>query len=479
MSSDVDFDFDVPEVIAVREDTGQPPELINHKFQLAIRYSSPALVLFRLIYSINGASTNTTIYLQIRVDCIESLEKKTYGNSDNNTPSPPYFETVRQRLNGIRSVARLKFQLYGGRNVQLIVPFDFTIGKVYADQVCDTHGSPKSLAAASLFSLYFRHDLLTNKQFGKYKWAIRQFPLLTETEKQRYECMADVGRLYVGARGKVLKENEESSPPAREHCISPTPTTPLSCGSTVPFDTEPHRRGSPPPYVACLGEDRLPRATFAAIFADSLGDDRDPPKYGNTERLLNVLDPAEGVHPCENEEITDIQLTPKRKRSSASGHTTRTSSAEALRPEKLQRPLLGDWSRVMCMLEKQQQQIDQLQRTLGESRGQNEVLENQNKALQRRCDDLEARCSELEHRQDNIVGDIDNLDVEVDELQARCDTLEKQMPDICDDMEERKGQIVEEFKKNIGESIEDAIANSVDAEVSEVKRRICEALRPI
>ncbi|KAK2022073.1 hypothetical protein LX32DRAFT_645837 [Colletotrichum zoysiae] len=464
MSSDVDFNFDAAGVIAVREDS-EPPEVIGEAFHLSIRYSDSASVLFRLSHSINSASPDTTVYLQIRVDCIESLERTIHDNAHNSTPSPSCFEAVRQRLNGIQSITRLKFKLCGGSNAQLIVPFDFTIGKLSEESVWNTHGSPRSLAAASLFSLYFRHDILTKKKFKKYNWAIGQFPCLPETKKQRYEYMADVDRLYIGARGKVLKDNGGISTPAREHCTSPTPATPLSCGSTVPFDTG-SRRGSPPPYVA-------------AIFAGSPCGDHDPPQYGCTERLHNALDPAEGVLSYGNED-TNAHLAPKRKRTSASGHTTRPSSAEALRPGKLQRSLSADsddLGRVMCLLERQQRQIDQLQQSLGESRRENE-------ALKRRCDDLEGRWSELEHCKDDIVGNIDNLDVEVDELQARCDTLEKQMPDICDDMEERKGQIVEEFRKKMGESIEDAIeafedviAKRVDAKVNQVKRKICKALQ--
>jgi len=477
--SDPEFDFDASNVIAVREDPGQPPEIINQRFHLAIRYSESASVLFRLSCSINSPPTNTIVYLQIRADCIRSLKRTTYENSDTSTPSPPCFETVRQRLDDIHSIARLQFQLHSGSNVQLIVPSSFDIGKLSRDSASDTYGLPKSLAAASLFSLYFRHDILTKKKFKKYNWAIRQFPSLTATEKQRYECMVDEGRLYFGARGKVLNDKEESLPPAREHCRSPTPATPLSCSSTVPFDTGPHHRGSPPPYIACPGEEYLPRATFAAVFVKSSGGDRDPPEYGNNEQH-DVLESAEGLLPCGNE-ATDVYLTPKRKRSFDSGRI-RTSPVEAFRPEKLQRSLLadaGDWGSVKRMFELQQQQIYQIQQSLGESRAQNEVLQRQNKALQRRCDDLEATYLKLEDQQKDIVVSMDNLDVEVDELQARCDTLEKQMPDIGDDMEERKGQIVEEFKKNMGDVIEDAIAKYVDAEVNEMRRRICEVLQPI
>ncbi|KAK1997180.1 hypothetical protein LX36DRAFT_83972 [Colletotrichum falcatum] len=465
MSSDADFNFDAPGVIAVREDS-EPPELINQAFHLSIRYSESASVLFRLGYSIDSAFPNNTVYLQIRVDCIESLERTTHDNAHNKTPSPPCFETVRQRLKGIHSITRLKFQLCGGSSPQLIVPFDFTVGKVYGDSACGTHGLPKSLAAASLFSIYFRHDILTKRKFKKYNWAIGHFPCLTEAKKQRYERMADVDRLYIGARGKVLKDNEGTPPPpARGNCSSPTAATPLSCGSTVPFESEPHR-GSPPPYIA-------------AIFANSPGIDRHPPKYADTERLHNILDPAEGVL-SRGKQDTDVYLTPKRKRPFLSGYMARPSSVETLRPVKLQRSLSvdsGDLGSVMRMLERQQQQIDELQQSLGESRRENEVLK-------RRCDDLEGRWSELKNCKEDIVENIDNLDVEVDELQARCDTLEKQMPDICDDMEERKGQMVEEFKRNMGESIEDAIdafedaiARRVNAKINQVKRKICKALR--
>ncbi|KDN63893.1 hypothetical protein CSUB01_10810 [Colletotrichum sublineola] len=482
MSSGNDLNFDAPDVVVVREESGRPPELIDQQFQLCVRYSSPAFVLFRLSHSVNSASTNTTVYLQIRVDCIQSLEKTTFDNaSTTNTPSPPHIETIRQRLNGIRSVTRLQFQLHRGSHAQLIVPLDLPMGKVSGDSVLDTCVSLKSLAAASLFSLYFRHDILSKKKFGAYKRAIERVPCWTDTEKQHYECIVDVGRLYHGAGGKVLKHIEGSCPSARESCTSPTPATPPSCGSTVPFDSEPHHRGSPPPYDECPSEGQSPKSTSAALFVKNLGDDHDPPEYGCTEQLHDVTDPAEGDLPCSNKDDT-TSYTPKRKRSFASKRTIRRSSTEALRPEKLQRQLFpdsGDWGQVMRMLEQQQQQleqqqrqIDQLQQILGQS-------QRQNVALQRRCDELETRCFDLEHRQDDIVGNIDNLDVEVDELQARCDTLEKQMPDVRDDLEDQKEQILEEFKKNIGDSMEDAIAKCVDSEVNQLKRNICEALQPI
>ncbi|KZL81484.1 hypothetical protein CI238_13370 [Colletotrichum incanum] len=393
-----EFDFDASDVVAVREDPGQQPELIGQRFHLSIRYSESASVLFRLSYS-----TNTTAYLQIRVDCIQSLEKRTYNKSSTNPSSPPFLETVRQQLNNMHSVTRLRFQLHGGSNAQLIVPLGYTIGKVSGDSVGDTHGSPESLAAASLFSLYFRHDILKNKQFGKYKWAIKEFPNLPEIMKQHYnECMANVDRLYVGTGGQVLKYNKESPPPAREHCRSPTPSTPLSCGSTVPFNTGSYYRGSPPPYEECPSKEQSPRATSAAIFAESPG--LVPPRYSDIKQR-NVLDPFQGSRHYGSED-TDIHQIAKRKR-----------PLTAFRPEKTWRSLFDDESNV-GHLELQCKRIE-LQRREIELQHREIKLRHREIELQRREIELQRRKIELQRQQ------IEQPRNNVDELQTRIEKLEE------------------------------------------------------
>ncbi|GJC97849.1 ankyrin [Colletotrichum higginsianum IMI 349063] len=301
--------------------------------------------------------------------------------------------------------------------------------------------------------------------------------------------MVDVRRLYHGAGGKV-----HSRPPAhdplstKEHCCSsPAPATPASCGSTLPFEDVPADRGSPPPYDECSSKGQSLKAGLdaAAIVAESLGPDcdrdPDPPEYGDTERRKNVLEPSQGVFfPLRN---TDTHVQPiKRKRApTAAVCTAATSTLDAARPDKLQRSLFaGLDSRLVHVLEQQQQQIHTLQQMFKESQKRNEKLEA-------RCDELERKCGELEDGQSGNVETVENLDIAVDELQARCDALEKQMPDVCDEMEDLKEKWLkecrEEFEENErGESIEDSMANQiregVETELNQIRRRVLRALEP-
>ncbi|KAK1958690.1 hypothetical protein LY78DRAFT_368232 [Colletotrichum sublineola] len=67
----------VPEVVAVREDQGQPPKIIPHQFKLHIQHSQHRLVLFCLtISSTNGASPlkTTTFYLYITAYSLDLLD---------------------------------------------------------------------------------------------------------------------------------------------------------------------------------------------------------------------------------------------------------------------------------------------------------------------------------------------------------------------------------------------------------------------
>ncbi|KAI3545119.1 hypothetical protein CABS01_11781 [Colletotrichum abscissum] len=481
-----DCDFEAPNVIAVREDEGQSPEVIEQSFRLRIRYASPGLVSFRLLVVPDGMSTKTTSWLQIRADCIELLEKMLYDKANTSGPSPPYLETVRLRLNGMQSVARMQFHLHKDGRIDLVTPNDSDSGNTTdGEPVLDTRALLKSLATASRFSVFFRHDILRRKTFLKYKRAIQDFPSLSENDKLAYECMVDVRRLYHGAGGKVHTSRglRGSCPPTEAHCSSPDPTTPASCGgSTVPFDDVPADRGLPPPYDECSSEGQSPetRPGPAATVAEKSKRDceRDPPEYGDTGRQKNALELSLDVFPLGSADVYTPGI--KRKRSPTTVCTTKTSMIDAPRPGQLQSPLLADrGSPLMRALEQQQQHIHDLQQMFRKSQKRNEALEA-------RCDELEKRLCELEEGQSENVETVGNLDITLDELQARCDNLEKQVPDVCDEMEDLKKTWLEECREELEdkerESFEDRMAKqvreSVEAELNKVRRRVLKALQP-
>ncbi|KAK1658018.1 hypothetical protein BDP55DRAFT_520483, partial [Colletotrichum godetiae] len=147
------FDFDAPEVIAVREDEGQSPEVIEQCFQLRVRYTSVGFVSFRLLPVPYSMPTKTTAWLQIRANCIESLDKMLYDKANTDSPSPPYLEAVRRRLNGMQSVTRLQFQLHRDGHIDLITPVDSDAEDILGEPVLKIGASLMSLATASRFSM--------------------------------------------------------------------------------------------------------------------------------------------------------------------------------------------------------------------------------------------------------------------------------------------------------------------------------------
>ncbi|KAK2037190.1 hypothetical protein LZ31DRAFT_560604, partial [Colletotrichum somersetense] len=480
-----DFDFEASQVIVVREDEGQPPEVIEHCFELRVRYSYLGLVSFRLLPAYDGTPVKNTAWLQIRASCVKSLEKMLYDKANTNSPSPPYLEAVRCRLNGMQSVTRLQFHLHTDAHIDLITPPDSDTKNAIVEPVLNTRASLISLATALRFSLYFRHDILRRKTFLKYKRAIRDFPCLTENEKNAYECMVDTRRLYHGAGGKVHRLHDHHGPPStKENANSPAPATPASCGSTLPFEDVPPDRGSPPPYDECSSEGQSPKARpdaaatdVAAIDAESSRHHYDcgPPEHGDAKRRKNLLDLSQGVFfPLGD---TDIHIKPIKRKSP---HTTTMSTLDATRPDKLQRALCADAESVLIrMLEQQKQQINDIQQKF-------EKLEKRNEELEARCDELEKKFGELEDGQCGTAETVGNLDITVDELQARCDTLEKQMPDVCDEMEDLKEKWLEEFRdeftENKRELSEDTMAKQirekVEVELDQARGRVLKALQP-
>ncbi|KAK2036236.1 hypothetical protein LZ31DRAFT_511286 [Colletotrichum somersetense] len=484
-------DLIVPEVVAVREDQGQPPDVIPHQFRLRVRCSQQGLVLFRLVISfVDGASTlKTTIYLQITAHSLDSLDRSDYNKA--NAQHPPCLEHVYNRLNNIQSVTRLQFQLSSGEGIQLVVPSDFDVGNILGDTVRSMFESAESLAAASSFSLYFRHNVLPKDSFPMYQKAISL--RLTDDMRKWYKNMLDVKRMYKGCHGKVHEPRyHHDSSPTRERCSSPAPATTASCGSTLPFDTVPRcAQESPPPYDKCLNERQSPRtipdAAATAIFAESPAGGVAPPEYGDTEQLhTDVLDPSQGVLPYGSDDADKQPI--KRKLSFPDMYTTRTGATGVSRMEKMPRyrPVDPDQSCFAQLLELQSQQIRLLQKQ-AELRDQRieklekhvEALQGQVEDVDKRNEELEGDCSMLEKRQDETGDAIEHLHVLVNELEGKCDQLEESMPDVCEEFndlkENMKGMLdggmckpCEDVAKNIGDCVK--------AETDEIKRKICQAL---
>lgn len=486
---DIDFDPDfsiTSNVVAVLEDKGRPPKVVEQLFTLRAHYHPKSSVLFRLFPVTDSASTRITHCLQIKAGDIKSLEKEVYGTANRQIPPPPWFGAVSSLLSGMKSVACLQFQLHSPSNVDLIKQADFSTENTPGEPVPDTWASLESLATASLFSLCFRHDLMTNKKFKKYQWAIGEYPNLAEERKKAYECMVDVRRLFHGAGVKVpVPGVDHAPPPTRECCSPPTPGTSSSYGSTLPFDVVP--RGSPPPYNACPSEGSSPRAKSgaAAIFATSPRGDCDLPEYGEAERRDDVLDSSKGVLPDGNKDI-DIPSTPKRKRLCTTKCTTQTSVKDVRRPEKSQRFVLGnsaDESQIWSLIELQSQQIRRQGQQIEELQKTIEGLQRWKKQHEGLLGDLEGTCFQLGERQDDVDDVIGSLSQDVDDLAGKHDELGDQLLDVSDEVRDCVDQIERTVEENIREAVQSSMVKEieviVEAEVSKVKRKLWEALRPI
>ncbi|KAI8295537.1 hypothetical protein K4K59_004542 [Colletotrichum sp. SAR11_240] len=475
-------DYVLREVVAVREDQGQLPSILPLQFELRVRCSAERLLLFRLAISLAGSAfdktAETNVYLHITADFLDSLDHTVCDKSDTNARNPSYLDSVRRQLKGTNSIARLRFQLLRGKHIQLAVPKDFIIDELDDDVARSTFENAESLAAASTFSLYLPHNILSSDSVPKYKDAIERSRTLTDALRQGYERMRDVNRLYRGAGGKVHQPHDRPHgwSPRKENSSPLAPGSSPSCGSTLPFDDV--SRGSPPPYNGSLGGEQSPttKSNAAAILAANPESDHSPPEYSDAEPRGDVPDSLQGVFPNGIEDL-HAHPTPQRKRPFVNVSPTTTSATDAPRPEKLQRPLaVCSAEQLMRMFEEQQRQIDRLHQKLEES-------QERNTALEKRYEELEEKCHELENRQAGYEGSLDSVDITVDDLEARCSALENQMPDVCDEVKgliEDIGRTTkEDFCTTIDDSMAKAIEETVDAQVKKVKDRIWKALQPI
>ncbi|KAF6824711.1 hypothetical protein CMUS01_10123 [Colletotrichum musicola] len=410
-----DTDFDITSnVIAVLGDEGRPPQVAEQLFTLRAQYHPDSSVLFRLFPVTNSTSTRFMHCLQIKAGDIKSLGKGVYGTAKRQTPPPPWFGAVSSLLGGMKSVACLQFQLHSPSNVDLITHSDFNTENMAGDPAPDTWASLESLSTASLFSLCFRHDLITNKTLKKYQWAIREYPNLAAERKKAYECVVDVRRLFHGAGVKVPMPGVDCTPPpTREYCSSPTPSA-----STLPFDTVPRDSGAsphPPPYDACPIEGLSPAAT---PFGNSRGGDYGLWEYDDSEQQ------GDAVNSCNNQIGILFQS-------------------------------------LFQQIKEQGQQIEELQKS-------NKELQEWRKGHERLLSEVEGSCFQLGQRQDDVDDVIGSLSQDVDDLAGKHDELSGQILDVSDEVRDCMEQIdctVEEsihrvMQKEIEEAVKDEAAAS-------------------
>ncbi|KAJ0162330.1 hypothetical protein CTA2_4736 [Colletotrichum tanaceti] len=477
-------------VFAVREDQdGRQPVFVDQPLKLDAMSKASSSVLFRLSASIiDSASAKTIIYLQITPDRIASLRNTTCDTSDSSDRSPPCLEQVRQRLGGIRFVTRLQFQLHTGIHAQLVVPTGFTFDEASDIPTRRTFSSATLLATASLFSLYIPPNALPKIKFQSLAHAVGQFPTLTAAQRQAYERMVDLRRLYHGKGGIVFTpEYRNGSPlPDTDRKRSSTPATTDSYATTVPFDTPPRYQDSPPRYDKCPREGQQPpkaRSDAIAISAESPGADCAPPGYNDPEWRHNVSKATKRVLHCGSEDI-DLQTTYKKKYSRATGYTTPASARNTQqRPARMSPSHLVDTdcsdSRLKSLLERQRQQIEQLRADI-------EGLKRRNKELEGRHDELEDNCYDLENRQVESEETIESLLIHTGELDDECERLGKQMPDICEEMEDwvkdNMGDRMKEsmetwLKENMADTMKGYIDDQVAAQIAQVKTKMRRALQ--
>ncbi|KXH28940.1 hypothetical protein CSIM01_13342 [Colletotrichum simmondsii] len=488
-------------VFVVREDEadGRQPEFLDQPFKLNALYHPSSSVLFRLSVAIAHSSSNkTTLYLHITPDRIASLRHTTCDTIDTNDESPPCLERVRQRLGAKRLVTRLQLRLHSGFHCQLIAPTGLTCDEVQASDnpARHTFALATSLATASTFSLYFPHNVLRMATFQAFAEGIRQFPSLTAAQRQSYERVLDLRRLYHGKGGTVVTLEEFTakvqSSPLRdgEDNRDTTPVTSESCGSTVAFDIVPRDQESPPPqYDEYENTGTQPReqpsakSTATAFVGGGLGGDDALPPYGDSKgQYKNTSNASKrGLH--FGSEETDIHPSSKRVYCQRAFTTIYTTTTDEERLGEISKSLLADLersqSRLTILLEQQRQQILQLQADV-------EELKRRNRELEARHDDVEDNCCDLGNRQTETQETVESLLIHTGELDDECEKLGKQMPDICDDVEEwvrdNLGDAMQEhmskwFEENMAETVNGYINDKVAAKMAVTKARMRRALQ--
>ncbi|KAK1978585.1 hypothetical protein LZ30DRAFT_691332 [Colletotrichum cereale] len=435
MLLDKHIDVRVTNVFAVREhDDGRQPIFIDEPFLFVAKYKPSSSVLFRLsVCMTNSASTKTVIYLQITPDCIASLSHDIFDKkNDTSRQSPPCLELVRRRLGGIPSVIRFQLQLRNDHHTQLIVPTDFTFDEAPNSPARRSFASATSLTTASSFSLYMPHNALPMTYLKTFGQAVREFPTTSE-QCQANKRIADLSGLYGGKGGIVFTPDDQSvicNPlpgPDKDCERSTTPATTASYATTVPFDTPPLHRGSPPcyydphhspPRYECPSKPPQQRARLddTPISAESPFGECAPPEYDEAR--------AKRQH---SEEV-DLRPDPKRMYS---------STRNAQRPERILLSPLAEpdclESRLMVLLEQQSKQIEQQGQYIEQLQEDMKGLQRRNQMLERQYKELEGDYCDLKNRQAQTEDTIESLEVYVGEVDDGHTRLEEQMLDVLDE----------------------------------------------
>ncbi|KAK1955911.1 hypothetical protein LY78DRAFT_728575, partial [Colletotrichum sublineola] len=369
------------------------------------------------------------IYLQITANTVNSLEQTTYSKTNTRAQNPPYLNNVYKQLKNIHSVTRLKFQPHSSKGIQLAIPLKFNPKEISNDMAQSTFKSAKSLATASMFSLYFQHNILTAQYFQECLAAVLQPP--TEELRKSYKDMLDVKRLYNSHSGRVHKPHghRHGSPPTREGCSSPASATTASYGSTLAFETKPRPKESPPPYA----KRKLPtvRSDAAVIAISAKSPSHVPPRYSCIKRVRHYGSKDTNIHPTAT------------KHPFTTVCTTRTTAGGASRPEKIPQVQFvdPDQSKVKLLftlqrqklklqqeLELQGQAIEQLQKDVKE-------LRREKNKLKGRHNNLQADYANLKEHQDRTKADMEDLSINIIELKGKYNEVAEQIPDVCDEFE--------------------------------------------
>ncbi|KAL0929585.1 uncharacterized protein CTRU02_215484 [Colletotrichum truncatum] len=257
-------------------------------------------------------------------------------------------------------------------HAQVIVPTDFNLDEFPDSLARCAFNTATSLAAASLFSVYVPHNVLSLKQLGNLVQAIPQFPSLTTAQQNEYNRMVDLRGLNNGKGGKEFTPDDQR-----------TPATSEPHDTTIPFNT-PRYPDSPPAYEECLSEGQQSRARsdVAAISADSPVGDRALSEYGGRERnaFKRLL----------NRGSEDIDLPLSKRNAQLSGNLKEGA----------------------------------------------EELQRQNKRIEGQRDDGEEYCCVLEKRQVENEEAIESVAIHADELAGEFEKLRKQLLDVCDEVKD-------------------------------------------
>ncbi|KAK8073378.1 hypothetical protein PG994_004277 [Apiospora phragmitis] len=170
-------------------------------FKFYANYNPKATVLFRLSIAF---SKEETLYLELTPSVIESLEKNTCDEQDDNRPR--CFDTIKRLLNGHTSFTRLQFHLRSpGR---FIVPSKFDRSRL-ADGTNPTSALIIYLAAASTFSLYMPQNALPKTKCDTFLEAVKTSSAMTEGSSLASERMTDLRTIYNGKGGELLSIEDQ------------------------------------------------------------------------------------------------------------------------------------------------------------------------------------------------------------------------------------------------------------------------------